>query len=65
MANYAAQPVRNTELWNYNPPACNCYIAQACTCNQTHVQIKHSLAHPQDLIPSLAGVVAYVLCQPK
>ena len=40
----------------YNPPACNCYVAQACTCNQTHVQMKHSLAHLQDLIPTLAGI---------
>ena len=34
-------------------------LAQACTCNQTHVQMKHSLAHLQDLIPTLAGVLAY------
>ena len=33
------------------------YVAQACTCNQTHVQMKHSLpAHLQDLIPTLAGI---------
>ena len=51
------KPVRNTELCNYNPPACN--LAQACTCHQTHVQMKHSLAHLQDLIPTWAGVVAY------
>ena len=25
-----------------------------------HVQIKHSLEHPQDLIPTLAGVIAYI-----
>ena len=54
------KPVRNTELYNYNPPACNCYVAQACICNQTHVQMKHSPAHLQDLIPTLAGVVDYM-----
>ena len=32
-----------------------------------YVQIKHSLAHLQDLIPTLAGVIAYthILYQPK
>ena len=25
-----------------------------------HVQIKHSLAHLQDLIPTLAGVITYI-----
>ena len=25
-----------------------------------HVQIKHSLEHLQDLIPTLAGVIAYI-----
>ena len=27
------------------------------TCSQTYVQMKHSLAHLQDLIPTLAGVI--------
>ena len=40
-------------------------LAQACTCNQTHVQMKHSLAHLQDLIPTLAGVVAYMFIPAK
>ena len=26
------------------------------TCSQMHVQIKYSLVHPQDLIPTLAGI---------
>ena len=26
------------------------------TCSQMNVQIKHSLAHLQDLIPTLAGI---------
>ena len=30
-----------------------------------HVQIKHSLAHLQDLIPTLAGDMMYVLYHPK
>ena len=30
------------------------------TCSQTYVQIKHSLANLQDLIPTLAGVIAYI-----
>ena len=55
------KPVRNIELCNYNPPACNCLLAQTCTCSQKHVQMKYSLAHLQDLIPTLArGVVAYM-----
>ena len=35
-------------------------LAQTCTCSQTHVQMKHSLAHLRDLIPTLAGDVAYM-----
>ena len=37
------------------------------TCNQINVQIKHSLVHLQDLIPTLAGVIAYMFYtyQPK
>ena len=30
------------------------------TCSQVHVQIKHFLAHLQDLIPTLAGVITYI-----
>ena len=30
-----------------------------------HVQMKHSLAHLQDLIPILAGVVAYMFIPAK
>ena len=30
------------------------------TCSQTNVQIKHSLAHLQDLISTLGGVNAYM-----
>ena len=30
------------------------------TCSQMHVQIKHSLAHLQDFIFTLAGVFEYV-----
>ena len=30
------------------------------TCSQIHVQIKHSLTHLQDLIPTLAGVFTYI-----
>ena len=26
------KPVRNTQVYNYNPPACKCYVTQACTC---------------------------------
>ena len=37
------------------------------TCSLMHVQINHSVAHLQDLIPTLAGVIvySYVLYQPK
>ena len=35
-------------------------IVGSNTCSQTHVQIKHSLAHLQDLIPTLAGVIIYL-----
>ena len=35
------------------------------TWSQKHVQIKDSLAHLQDLIPTLAGVIVYILYQPK
>ena len=54
------KPVRNTELCNYNAQACKCYVAQTCLYSQTHVQMKHSLAHLQDLIATLAGAVAYM-----
>ena len=30
------------------------------TCSQMHVQMKHSLAHLQDLITTFAGVIAYI-----
>ena len=30
------------------------------TCNLTYVKIMHSLAHLQDLIPTLAGVITYI-----
>ena len=33
------------------------------TCSLMHVQIKHSIAHLQDLIPTLAGVIAYIKAQ--
>ena len=29
------------------------------TCSLTHVQTKHSLAHLQDLLPTLAGNITY------
>ena len=32
-------------------------LATVITQSQIHVQIKHSLAHLQDLIPTLAGVL--------
>ena len=35
-------------------------LATVITQSQMHVQIKHSLAHLQDLIPTLAGVITYV-----
>ena len=53
VANHAVRPVKNTELCNYNAPSYNCYSLN--TCSQTHIQIKHFLAHLQDLIPTLAG----------
>ena len=31
-------------------------VTVANPCSQMHVQIKHSLAHLQDLIPTLAGI---------
>ena len=31
-------------------------IVSSNTCNQMHVQIKHSVAHLQDFIPTLAGI---------
>ena len=31
-------------------------LATAITQSQMHVQIKHSLEHVQDLIPTLAGI---------
>ena len=38
---------------------------QPNTCTKTHVQMKHSPAHLQDLIPTLAGVVAYMFIPAK
>ena len=35
------------------------------TCNQMHVQIKHSLAHLQNLISTFTGMFAYVFYQAK
>ena len=49
------KPVRNTELCNHNPPACN-YISSNMHMQPTHEQMKHSLAHLQDLIPTLTGI---------
>ena len=41
-------------------------LATAVTQSQMHVQIKHSLAHLQDLIPTLAGVFCiYILYHPN
>ena len=41
-------------------------LATVITQSQMHVQIKHSLAHLQDLIPTLAGLFCtYILYQPK
>ena len=41
-------------------------LATVITQSQMHVQIKHSLAHLQDLIPTLTGVFCiYILYQPK
>ena len=41
-------------------------LATVITQNQMHVQIKHSLAHLQDLIPTLAGIkYKYKTNQPK
>ena len=49
-------PVRN----GYHPPASiGPLLAQTYSyhlCSQMHVQIKHSLAHLQNLIPTLAGI---------
>ena len=45
-------PVRNTELCYYNPLPIR---VSSNTCSQRNVQIKHSLAHLQDVIPTLAG----------
>ena len=39
------KPVRNTELCNYNA------FVNSNTCSQMYAQVKHSLAHLQDLIP--------------
>ena len=50
------KPVRNTELHNYIIHQPVTVIAQACTCSQTHVKMKHSLAHLQHLIPTLVGI---------
>ena len=41
-------------------------IVSSYTCSQMHVQIQHSLPHLQDVIPTLAGVIASMLLyQPK
>ena len=41
----------------------HCYTV---TQNQMHAQIKHTLTHLQDLIPTSAGVFSiYILYQPK
>ena len=32
------------------------------TCRHMHVQTKHSSTYLQDLIPTLAGVFAYIFC---
>ena len=41
-------------------------IVGSNTCSQMHVQMKYSVAHPQDLIPTLADVLCIcITCQPK
>ena len=42
-------------------------LATIATQSQMHVQIKHSLAHLQDLIPTLTGIIIYIsdIHQPK
>ena len=46
------EPVRNSHVTIMHQPV----TVSSNTCSQMHVQIKHSLAHLQDLIPTLAGI---------
>ena len=51
--------LKSKETSSQLEPVTNNYVAimhQSGTCSQMHVQIKHSLAHLQDLIPTLAGI---------
>ena len=49
------EPMRNSYVAIMHLP-----VIVSQTCSQMHVQIKHSLAHLQDKIPTLAGVITYI-----
>ena len=52
---------KNSYLYMHHPVLATIKIQ-----SQMHVHIKHSLAHPQDLIPTLADVFCiHILYQPK
>ena len=50
------EPVRNSYVTIMHQSV----TVSSNTCSQMHVQIQHSLAHLQDLIPTLAGIFAYI-----
>ena len=68
---FAGDDVRKHERWS-NVGVVRVFIIvilmMECTrpkllaqpCSQMHVQIRHSLAHLQDVIPTLAGVITYI-----
>ena len=47
--------IKSKETSSQLEPVINSYVA--ITCNQMCVQTKHSLAHLQDLIPTLVGII--------
>ena len=56
-------PVKNSYVTIMHQPVSA--TASSNACSQMYAQIKHSLAHLQDLIPTFAGVYICVLYQPK
>ena len=54
-------------ICNYNTPTCTGYTVSSNTFRQVHIQLKHSLAHLQDLANPYFGWCACIniLYQPK
>ena len=59
--------IKSKQTSNQLKPEIYLVLATVIIQSQMHAQIKHSLVHLQNLIPSLAGVFtySYILYQPK